>query len=445
MDNTAIGNNELFFELLCVAIGTRKTLSITPSAEQWTELFALSKKQALVAVAFTGVTRLNSASDYGASLGIPEVLYLKWLGMTAKIAQRNRTLNEECAKVCKDLVHDGFKTVVLKGQSNLEYYPEELRECRTPGDIDVWVKTPSFPLKGGGLGSNGSNCSNGIQIAVSDLDGTGAHYEYYKGRAAVVEYARMCARAKGVSENLLVRYHHVDMPVASGNEVEAHFMPMYLNNPFLNRRLQDFFERYGEPMTSSFTQWCQTPLCNFPMGTTSFNAVYQLTHIYKHLFEEGIGLRQLLDYYFVLRSWHNECADFSDRSQSMAQWAEGMGIGVLSKVEIQHWLHRLGVWRLAGAVMYVLKVVFDMPEVYMLREPDREAGEHLLEEIMMAGNFGKYDPRNGDLSYESSAHKFWRKTKRNLLLARFYPHEALWEPPFRLYHWVWRKLELWRF
>lgn len=417
MDNTTIGNNELFFELLCVAIGTRKTISISPSAEQWMELFALSKKQALVAVAFTGVAKLRSENI----LNLPEVVYLKWLGLTAKIAQRNRILNEECSKVCKDLVHDGFKTVVLKGQSNLEYYPEELRECRTPGDIDVWVR----PFEG-------------IDIAVSS--GDGAEYVRYYGKAAVVEYARMCARVKGVSEDLTIRYHHVDMPVSSGNEVEAHFMPMYLNNPFLNRSLQEFFEDRGEPIDGRLADG-QT----IPVGTVSFNAVYQLTHIYKHLFEEGIGLRQLLDYYFVLRTLHIEQGSLADCTPSMAQWAEGMGISVMSNTEIQHVLNRCGLMGLAGAVMYVLREVFAMPSEYMICQPDEKRGKHLLDEIMLAGNFGKYDPRKGDLSNESSLHKFLRKTNRNLKLAKYYPHEALWEPFFRVYHWIWRKFELWRY
>lgn len=74
--------------------------------------------------------------------------------------------------------------------------------------------------------------------------------------------------------------------------------------------------------------------------------------------------------------------------------------------------------------MYVLQTVFAMPSEYMICAPDEKRGKHLLDEIMMAGNFGKYDPRKGDLSHESSAHKFLRKTKRNLLLAKYYPHEA---------------------
>ena len=31
-----------------------------------------------------------------------------------------------------------------------------------------------------------------------------------------------------------------------------------------------------------------------------FNTVYSLLHIFRHVFHEGIGLRQLLDYYYIL-------------------------------------------------------------------------------------------------------------------------------------------------
>lgn len=412
---------QMFFELLQVAIGNRQGLTYMPKSRQWTELFEMAKKQSLVAVAFNGVTRLNVASDYGASLGIPEMTYLKWLGLVAKTQQKNREMNTLCAEVCKDFLHDGFRTMVLKGQSNLTCYPEELKECRTAGDIDVWVR----PFEG-------------IDIAVSS--GNGAEYVNYTGKTAVVEYARQQARLLGKSEDLYIRFHHVDMPISAETEVEAHFMPMYFNNPFLNSRLQEFFERYGEPVGHRLTDGL-----TIPCGSASFNVIYQLTHIYKHLFEEGIGLRQLLDYYFVLRALHIEQGEFSDRTVSMGQWAEGMGMSVLSNEEVQHWLGRLGLKRLAGAVMYVQKVVFDLPSVYMICDPDDMTGKHLLEEIMLAGNFGKYDPRKGDLANESALHKFLRKTKRNLLLAKYYPHEALWEPSFRLYHFFWRKLALWRF
>ena len=132
-----------------------------------------------------------------------------------------------------------------------------------------------------------------------------------------------------------------------------------------------------------------------------------------------------------------------DHWQSMAQWAEGMGVAVKSNEEIMHTLSRFGMKKFASAVMYVLQTVFAMPDVYLLCPPKEKEGKFLLNEIMQAGNFGKYDERikHGGTQFSHAI----EKTKHNIRLLTHYPEEVLWEPFFRVYHWVWRKLELWRF
>ena len=432
---------KLLFELLQIAIGNRKTLSIVPTSAQWAELFDLCKKQALVAVAFIGVKNSfdsalhteNFEVSSEPTLGMGELLYLKWLGMTAKVTQRNKVVTTSCAKLVKQYAHDGIQCCVLKGQGNLEYYPEELQDCRTAGDIDVWC-SPMDP--------------DGIDIAVSDLDGQGAHYQKYYGKEAIVEYVRMLHRIAGTKPAEGARYHHIDAPAVNGIEVEAHFRPLFLDSPLRNSRLQRWFrdnEQFG-------MHDAKIGDCVFPTPTVSFNAVYQLAHIYRHLFEEGVGLRQLLDYYFVLRVLHIEQESFADRTQSMAQWAEGMGVAVKSNEEIMHMLSRFGMKKFAGAVMYVLQMVFAMPDEYLICKPNEKEGKFLLNEIMMAGNFGKYDDRiaRGPKSFmgfkvSGSISHAIEKTKHNLRLLKHYPEEVLWEPFFRVYHWIWRKLELWRY
>lgn len=201
----------------------------------------MAKKQALVAIAFAGVNKLihsrstcsgqavssgTGASDYGASLGIDEMTYLKWLGMLAKIQQRNKTVSQDCVRLAKDLAHDGMSCCVLKGQSNLVYYTEDLRECRTPGDIDVLIRPAD---------------EAGIEIAVADLDGKGAHYERYAGIRGSIEYVRMQCRLHDVPVGKIC-YHHLDMPWDGATEVEAHHRATWLNSPIRNWRLQRWLE-----------------------------------------------------------------------------------------------------------------------------------------------------------------------------------------------------------
>lgn len=419
---------KVFFELLQVAIGTRMELSRIPSTEKWNDLFLVAKKQALVGIAFKGILNLNGTmsgdNSQAPNKDLSELLYLQWLGLTAKIQQKNKTMCSLCETVCKDFLHDGFRTMVLKGQSNLAHYPEDLAEFRTSGDIDLYA----WPIE-----------PEGIEIAVADLDGKGAHYEKYHGWRAVVEYTKSCLRTANQSDDVEIVYHHMDMPGVYPCDVEVHFRPSWMYNPWYNRRVQRWFEEQRDEAVRQITVDGHT----FAVPSVSFDAIYQLMHIYRHLFIEGIGLRQLLDYYFVLRALHVEQNDFSDRTPSMAQWAEGMGQATMSNAEIMHQLSRFGMKKFAGAVMWVMQEVFAMPTLYMLCEPNEKEGRHLLNEIMIAGNFGKHDDRIS----ATSATKFGSLIRRHAQTSRFfwsYPSEAIWELPFRGWQYLWKRWHGWR-
>ena len=125
----------LFFELIQVAIGNRVCLSHTPSADEWGELYAMAKKQSLVGVCFAGVQKLVEQQQEP-----PEMQYLTWMGMAAKIQQRNEVVNRQCVELQAKLAVDGLKSALLKGQGVASLYDEHLRGLRQSGDIDVWVK-----------------------------------------------------------------------------------------------------------------------------------------------------------------------------------------------------------------------------------------------------------------------------------------------------------------
>ena len=99
----------------------------------------------------------------------------------------------------------------------------------------------------------------------------------------------------------------------------------------------------------------------------------------------------------------------------------------------------------AGAVMFVLQKVFAMPSEYMLCAPDANRGEFLLNEIMLAGNFGKYDSRNVIAANEGYLRRFVRRQKRFVRFMSQYPSEVIWAPYFSVKQRVWRRLELWKY
>ena len=142
--------------------------------------------------------------------------------------------------------------------------------------------------------------------------------------------------------------------------------------------------------------------------------------LYRHVFTEGIGLRQLIDYYFVLV-----------KSEERR---------VKNLTALQRELKYLGLWKFAGAVMYVLHEALGLPEEKMIAPIDVYEGRFLLAEIMQGGNFGQYDTRLGSKENEGKLHRYLRMGLRNLRFVKHYPTEALSEPLFRTCFALWKKI-----
>lgn len=425
------GNNigKSLFELIQVAIGQRSCMSRALTMEEWKGLYGLLKKHALLGVGYVAIQKLPKEQ------WPPNAMIMQWVGVAQKIRLLNLELNEECRKVVTQLELDGIGAVVIKGQSNLENYPEELREYRNPGDIDLWTKQTN-------------DC--GIPIAVKQ--GDSVEYEYYKGVRGIIEYARLQRRVREDKSPIKPLYYHVEYHTDKGTEVEMHYRPSFLCSPIRNMRMQRWFK---EQFDVCFQNRCRL---GSPVLTSSVNVVYQLVHLHRHVFEGGVGLRQLMDYYFALRVWHNDVMECKDL-QTQGMWSEGLGTPVMSAQEVMAVIRSFGMGKFAGAVMWVLNEVFAMPTrqlmnderllitddrllitdcPWLLCEPNEKEGRRLLEEIMKGGNFGQYDTRDAALKKGGMIkHGVW-KLKRVMRLVRSYPEEALWEPVFRVSHLFWR-------
>ena len=373
-----------FFELLQVAIGNKPCLSAVPTNEEWMLLFQMCQKQALVGIAFHGVQLLPKEQRPERSL------IIQWYAVAMQIEQRNALTTEVCHLLVKDLDADGLGTCILKGQANHQYYDGELAPLRTCGDVDVWV-------------------------APKD-----------KGEKQPVRKVIEYFSAKGVMESLC--YLHIEITPVKDVPVEVHLRPSFMNEPFCNRRFQQLFGHGGECWNRCT---CMEKIDGvvLPVLTVDYDAIFQLNHIYRHLIDEGVGLRQVLDYYMLLKTWKD--------------WHK------MQKESIQQIVRGLGMARFASALMYVLKEVFAMPEEWMICEASEKAGRFLLDEILQSGNFGHYDSRmtqlevrKGETSYQIQ--RAWRRFVRNLHFLTSYPEEVIWEPVARVEHLWWRKWKLWR-
>ena len=373
--------NNLFFELIRVAIGNQVCLSRTPKVNEWQELYAMAKKQSLVGICFAGVQKLQAQRQAPNSWGNEqgEMLYLQWLGMAAKIQQRNEAINKRCVELQERLTKDAFRSCILKGQGNSENYGS-LAMLRQSGDIDIWVE--------GGF----EKINSFIQANWPTND---------------------------------VNDHHIHVGIYHDTEVEIHYIPFLLNNPLKNKVLLEFF-RNQESL--QFAHKSALPSGDYIIAAdNSFNIVFQFVHIFHHLFTEGIGLRQLMDYYFVLRTSY-----------------ENQNEGEYRNKNVLRVVHDLSLERFASALMWVIKTVFvgheneDENKNWMPWKPNEKDGRFLLNEIMQSGNFGHHDERiPKQMSYWKS---FWYLNFYNLRLIRFDYWSCFWTPIMRIKVFCWRKL-----
>lgn len=359
---TMVSQQRMFFDFLQFCIGSVAEIPASVKDADWKVLYAIAKKQALIGVLFHGIQQLPKELSPDAGL------LMTWMGMAQRIRQQNIRLFMDSAKVCRNFKKEGFRCCILKGQGNALLYPDPY--MRTPGDIDIYLKG---------------------------------------GRKRVMEYVNK------VCPNQVMRYHHVDFPVMK-TAIEVHFTPSYMFFPVHNRRMQKWF---GKVMDLQCSNVVALPdgYGEISVPTVSFNVIYILSHLYRHVFTEGIGLRQLLDYHFNIE----RCND--------------------GNIEIlQRELKYLGLWKFAGAVMYVLHEVFGLAEDKMIAPMDEKEGKFLLDEIMRGGNFGQYDTRLGSKEDEGKLHRYLRMNLRNLRFVKHYPTEALSEPLFRTWFAVWKKI-----
>ena len=399
----------IFFEFLRFCIGTAQEVPSSLKGADWRVLYAMARKQCLVGVLFDGIKRLP------ADVGMDKGLLFQWMAQNQTLRKANARLDKAAVEVAEWFGRKGFRTCVLKGQGNALLYPPGME--RTPGDIDLWV------------------------------DG---------GDRKVVSFVR------SLSPDEKVCYHHIGFPEYNGVEVEVHFRPSFLFCFRHNRRLQEYYERVMDEQFAHRVKLGEQGEVAVPKAES--NLIFQLTHIFTHLMNEGIGLRQLLDYFFLLKNTDfigNTDGDgfllntdFTDNTDKFSGNTDGDGFllntdftdntdriggnadGVDRRL-LQDELRRLGLWEFAGAVMYIMKEVFGLEDNRLIVPPDVKRGRLVLKEVLEAGNFGQYDKRNW-FGHSALGHNLQR-LYRDMRLVRYFPAEALSEPFFRIWHFFWRK------
>ena len=253
-------------------------------------------------------------------------------------------LNKRIEQLFGILEQAGFHCCLLKGQGNAEMYPNPLRRC--PGDIDVWVDADEKPV-----------------------------YQYVK---------RMFPDAEE-------SYKHIHFPIFEDAPVDVHVTPLKFYSSFYGNRLQRWIGQNKEEQFAHKSRLTGIER-EVSVPTAKFNAVYQLGHMLIHLFDEGIGLRQVVDYNLVLKN---------------------LKVSKNERDELVSTIKNLGMYRFARSMMWIESSVLGLPIELCIVEPDERRGKQLLEDILEGGNFGhysqRYNGRNG--FYYRGMLEAWRDLK----------------------------------
>ena len=414
------------------------------------ELLTLLFRKLLIlriySILFDGIKKLPAEH-----VEMEKELLLQWMAESQMLVKANVRLNDAAIQVSEWFRKKGFRTCILKGQGNALMYPNPY--SRTPGDIDIWVEG---------------------------------------------EDKRVISFVRSISPHEKACYHHIEFPSYKGVEVEVHYRPSFLLCFWHDRKLQKYYERVKEEQFSHRVMLGEQGEIAIP--TVEFNLIFQLTHIFSHLMNEGIGLRQLVDYYYVLCDFYKvyqksskitpslftlkegstshpdpltlrgeggnrptRCSEPlrskdggpSKVSPNCAGWDRRDAIGDMTSAtastdssataarssstaidRVQEELKELGMWKFAGGIMYIMQEVFGMPASQLIVPPNEKYGKFVLNEVLEAGNFGKHDARNR-FGRSKLGHNLHR-VYRDIRLVRYFPAEALCEPLFRIWHFFWR-------
>lgn len=380
---------EDFFSILQAAIGKSVRLSHSLSDDEWQEMFELAQKQALLGIAFEGVKKLPQ--EYWPKGG----MVLKWTMATEAIKHRNRQTTDVCLRLTEIMSKEGFDICILKGQANHVYYDRlidgvSLGMQRVCGDVDAWIWPKEkilHPVK------------------------------------SIIDY---CQR-----KNILISlcHLHAEVKPIGGVPIEIHFRPSFLNAPWRNRSFQKVFK------VAVFENAKIDDIGIVKKLRVDYDLIFQMNHIYRHLLDEGVGLRQVFDFYVLLKDYNKERIVRKE---------------LMDKEELMKIISSCGMKRFATALMFVLKKIFHVGNDELICGISEKDGLFLLNEIMMAGNFGHYDIRMNDIEVRKGKLSFQlqkasRRFMRNLRFLSSYPEEVICEPFARVYHFVWRKFGLYRY
>ena len=316
-------NKQLFFALLRDALWRQEECIPAGVSEEDTEkLFQDATEQTVKALVIDALVRHE--------VKVPRPLVLRMIGLQNQVEQNNHQLNDRLKDFVMLMETNDVDYRVVKGQTVAAFYPNALlRQC---GDIDYYC--------------NAENFEKSVQVLKNawhvnpDQEDSDHHMEFY----------------------------HRDVLF------EGH----YSLGLFHNKQKDEYWERILRE-----DEDYQVNVGEVKVKTLSptLHTLYIFLHLYHHLMELGIGLRQFCDWAVLLHACHDE----------------------INQEQLRYHLQQLGVENAYRACGCVLTDYLGLPAkdfTYQLTEKDRRYTTKILNIVFYRGNMGKYNKKSTTMGWK---------------------------------------------
>ena len=233
--------------LLRIAIGAEQVESFGSEGVAWQSVYALARKQGVLAVAFDGLMKIFEQDKAFAKV-FPQSLKLQWINATFHIENRYDHAKTVCSEIAEKWAEQGILTLCLKGLAFSTYYPvPNHREC---GDFDCYLYDDY---------AKGNAIAKELGAKVDD--------DWYK-------------HSEIIYRKVMIENHRFIVAVRNGKKVKK--LHGLLDNIARNEERKAIFDTKIE------------------MPSAMFNALFLSYHSLTHFLSEGIRLRHILDWALFL-------------------------------------------------------------------------------------------------------------------------------------------------
>lgn len=316
---------QVFFALLRAGLWNKNVHISEFEPIRFNEVYCLGQEQSVVGLVAAGL-------EHVADVKVPKEVALQFVGDALQLEQRNIAMNHFIGSLVDKMGKVGIRTLLVKGQGIAQCYERPLwRSC---GDVDLFLDENNY-IKARGYLASIADCQ------AKELEEE-KHQEFTIGLWTVEIHGNMPSRLM----------------------------------PYVDEELSDI---QREAFEKNQTRIWKNGESDIALLSPDNDVIFVFTHILKHFFRGGIGLRQVCDLICLLWTYRE----------------------VIDKNLLEARLRRMKLmseWRAFGALAVdYLGMPYEAMPLYASRAKWRRKAKRIVYLIIETGNFG----HNRDMSYYS--------------------------------------------